>query len=272
MVVTKILEAILYAGSQSVTFTDSEIPNSLLRIYSDDNSLIYKSATLSGNTVTVTYDAQINNKNIALEIVKSGLDIVDDLLSTDNSKALSANQGRALKSLIDGIVIPTSYPADDITYDNTDTGMAATNVQDAIDEVFTGVSSGKALIADAITDKGVTTSATDSFATMATNISNIPTGGGGDNPVIGHIYGSMSSFNESYTMTKAGTLIIYGLVLGTNNVVTSKNNVNVTQTYAYATSSPATRMRYWEFSVAVGDVIKVTATGITSAKTLIMIV
>lgn len=58
-------------------------------------------------------------------------------------------------------------------YDNTTSGATATNVQDAIDEVFQSVSNGKELIADAITDKGVSTSATDSFQTMADNIESL---------------------------------------------------------------------------------------------------
>lgn len=49
-----------------------------------------------------------------------------------------------------------------------------------VKEVFQSVSDGKELIASAITDKGVKTDATDTFATMAQNISDIPTVGGGD--------------------------------------------------------------------------------------------
>lgn len=47
----------------------------------------------------------------------------------------------------------------------------------SLNEVFQSVSNGKGLIADAITDKGVITSATDTFATMADNIRRIPSGG-----------------------------------------------------------------------------------------------
>ena len=46
-------------------------------------------------------------------------------------------------------------------------------MQDAIDEVFQSVSNGKTLIAAAITDKGVSTAASDSFATMAGNIESL---------------------------------------------------------------------------------------------------
>ena len=55
--------------------------------------------------------------------------------------------------------------------------FAATDVEGALSELFTSVSSGKTLIAGAITDKGVSTSATDTFSTMATNIGSISGGG-----------------------------------------------------------------------------------------------
>lgn len=48
------------------------------------------------------------------------------------------------------------------------------------EELFTSVSSGKTSIAGAITDKGVSTSASDSFSTMASNIRSIQGGGGTD--------------------------------------------------------------------------------------------
>lgn len=47
------------------------------------------------------------------------------------------------------------------------------SVVDAINELFTSVSNGKSLIAAAITDKGISTAATDSFADMAQNIEDI---------------------------------------------------------------------------------------------------
>lgn len=47
-----------------------------------------------------------------------------------------------------------------------------------LNQLFTSVSDGKSAIAAAITDKGVTTAADASFQTMATNIGQIPSGGG----------------------------------------------------------------------------------------------
>nr|DAN98209.1 MAG TPA: hypothetical protein [Caudoviricetes sp.] len=60
--------------------------------------------------------------------------------------------------------------ASSIEYNNETSSMKATNVQSAIDELFTDVSEGKTLIATAVTDKGVETAATDSFSTMADKI------------------------------------------------------------------------------------------------------
>ena len=70
-----------------------------------------------------------------------------------------------------------AFPASLVDYNNTTSGMAATTVQAAVDELFTSVSEGKSLIAAAVTDKGVETAATDSFATMAEKIGQIELGG-----------------------------------------------------------------------------------------------
>ena len=68
-----------------------------------------------------------------------------------------------------------SYSGSEVNYSNTVTGMNATNVQDAVDELFTSVSNGKATVASAITDKGVSTANDATFATMAANIGKIDT-------------------------------------------------------------------------------------------------
>lgn len=51
-----------------------------------------------------------------------------------------------------------------------------------VNELFTSVSNGKSQVAGAITDKGVPTSANDTFGTMASNISKIQSGGGSSDP------------------------------------------------------------------------------------------
>ena len=70
-----------------------------------------------------------------------------------------------------------SLSATNVSYSNSSTSSIITSnqVQGAIDELFQSVSDGKSLIAEAITDKGVNTSSSASFATMALNIMNIKT-------------------------------------------------------------------------------------------------
>lgn len=60
-----------------------------------------------------------------------------------------------------------------VGYNNEGTGITATNVQDAVTELFTSVSEGKAAIAAAITDKGVATAADATFQQMAEKIGEI---------------------------------------------------------------------------------------------------
>lgn len=70
--------------------------------------------------------------------------------------------------------------------ENTEAGKAVDAL--AIKEVFTSVSSGKSLIASAITDKGVQTDATATFAEMADNIGNIQGESSGGNCPISSPY------------------------------------------------------------------------------------
>lgn len=74
-----------------------------------------------------------------------------------------------------GAILGQTPTASNVTYNNSQTSsiITGTNVQQAIDQLFTSVSNGKGLIASAITDKGVSTSASDTFAQMATNIGSI---------------------------------------------------------------------------------------------------
>ena len=107
MIISKILESTLEAGSTSVSFNDSDIPNSIISINCTDPELFPSSSSLSGNVLTLTYDAQTTDKYIAVYLIKDGLEIVDNVTSEDSDKALSAKQGKVLKDAIDNINIPT---------------------------------------------------------------------------------------------------------------------------------------------------------------------
>ena len=77
-----------------------------------------------------------------------------------------------------GAILGQTPTASNVTYNNSQTSsiITGTNVQQAIDQLFTSVSDGKTQIASAITDKGVSTSASDTFAQMAANIGSIAVG------------------------------------------------------------------------------------------------
>lgn len=141
--VSKILEATLTAGSTSVTFTDSDIPNSLIRVYSSDSNIIPESRILSGNSLTVIYAPQTNNIGVALEIVKQGLDIVDNVLSEDTDKALSAKQGYLLNAAIGDVSDGLSTLAE--TVDNLN---IPENITDLNDVILTSPTEGQILSID----------------------------------------------------------------------------------------------------------------------------
>ena len=159
MTVTKILEQTLSAGSTSVSFTDADIPNSLIRVYSSNSDLIPVSRILSGNTLTVTYEAQTNAIDVAVEIVKAGLDIVDNLTSTDADKALSAKQGNllniAIKNNADNIQtlsdnLDTLSGNLDTLSDRVDNLDIPDNITDLDDVIVSNIQSGQVLAWDGI--------------------------------------------------------------------------------------------------------------------------
>lgn len=83
----------------------------------------------------------------------------------------------------------------------------------AVNDCFQSVSDGKALVASAITDKGVSTDATATFSQMATNISSIktettPTAGNKNTAQKGHNGQGSSSATASINLPANGTYIV----------------------------------------------------------------
>lgn len=207
MVVRKILEATLIAGSTSVTFTDTDIPNSLLRVYCSRSSLFPISQTLSGNSVTVTYKAQDANIGVALEIVKSGLDIIDDLLTDDSTKALSANQGYVLKGLIDDIVIPT----------------VPENITDLDDVSVTSIQNGQVLAWNSTTEKFENVNQSGGGSDIFIDTSNV---------IFSTTYEATSaSYEYSYTATQDCYVCIQGTASPNNVTSCYIDNVMVETCY-----------------------------------------
>lgn len=84
--------------------------------------------------------------------------------------------------------------------------------KDELNELKNSVSNGKTLIADAITDKGVPTSATDTFQTMANNIRDINGGGSG------------GATEEFY-----GDIVVNKTTVNVNNVDTDSIKIKLNQ-------------------------------------------
>ena len=135
--VAKILETTLTAGQTTVSFNDSDIPNSLIRVYTTNPDLFPIQQSLSGNVLTVAFEAQSSNVGVALEIVKQGLTVADNLTTESSDQALSAKQGKVLKGLIDGIVIPT----------------VPENITDLDDVEVSDIQDGQVLAWDSVTEK-----------------------------------------------------------------------------------------------------------------------
>ena len=114
-----------------------------------------------------------NQKNYTDQKTQAIVDDVNENFENVNKTITQLNDG--LNSSVSSLT--NSINGVDDKVDTLDTEVG--NLESNMNELFQSVSDGKEVIAEAITDKGVTTSATDSFSTMANNIMNINTSGGG---------------------------------------------------------------------------------------------
>lgn len=150
----------------------------------------------------------------------------DNTLSTTQKEIPKAinevnDKINSVKTDLENVVIynPDDTDEDFITADNiafSDSNFTATNVKGAISELFQSASNGKQLIANAITGKGVETSADDSFQTMANNIGNIQNSGAGITPV-----GTKKiSENGTYDVTNFASVVVNVQSGGGSNIET----------------------------------------------------
>lgn len=147
--VSKILEGTLVAGSTTVTFTDADLPNSLIRVFSTNANIYPSQISLSGTTLTVRYEEQTSSIGVAVEMIKSGLTVYDDLDSSSSEYALSAAQGKALNDEIGSLAGSTSEAFSD-AYDY----IGSMEITDLSDVGFSSPSQGQVLGFDS--DLGIT--------------------------------------------------------------------------------------------------------------------
>ena len=82
---------------------------------------------------------------------------------------------KELKNELDNMEDDTTKLSEEVEELKNELDNIEQQLQEEINEVFQCVSNAKKIIAEAITDKGVETSATDTFQTMANNINKINT-------------------------------------------------------------------------------------------------
>lgn len=148
--ISKILEGTLASGATSISFTDADIPNSFIRIGSTDPDLMPVSQSLSGTTLTITYEAQSSSKGIVVNLVKAGISVIDALTSDDADNALSAKQGKTLKGLIDALGTPALSDLTDVDFTSLTDGDII--VYDGINQKF--INNSMPSIPSNITDLG----------------------------------------------------------------------------------------------------------------------
>ena len=106
-----------------------------------------------------------------------------------------------------GVVATTAISSTNITYQNK-------TVNSALDELYNEATTGKELVAAAITNKGIATTSSDTYETMATNISSIDTDHTEINQKINNLEskhksdiasltGSITSLNQNLTVLKS---------------------------------------------------------------------
>lgn len=137
-VITKLLEGTLAVGQTSISFTDSDIPNSFIRVGCTNDDLFPSDMRISSNTLTITYDAQSSALGVIVELVKDDLSVIDNLTSESQTDALSANQGSVLKGLIDNITSITELNGlDDVSI--TDPAAGDILTYDSVNETWDNI-------------------------------------------------------------------------------------------------------------------------------------
>ena len=125
-----------------------------------------------------------------------------------------------------GVIAATTISSKNVTYQNK-------TVNNALDELYNEATTGKELVATAITNKGISTTSTDTYQTMATNINNIDTNHteinqklsnleSKHNTDIASLTGSINSINQDRAI---GILSYPSTATPQQNVAIKRNNV-----------------------------------------------
>ena len=171
-------------GLEDVSAQYKDIANLSLVKSADGKVYIKKQdGTLIGTGVEVGGDVDLSK--ITMSVSGQTLKLLNNgkqLTSVDLPEGTGEVPDNTVLYEEDSESVGDAITAENITIKDASNNFTAINVEGALSELFQSASNGKTLIANAITGKGVSTNASDSFQTMATNIDNINGGSGGITP------------------------------------------------------------------------------------------
>lgn len=139
-------------------------------------------------------NSQIRNQDFSSFAKVTDVQALDEKLSDEIETGLTAQKNYTDQK--------TNQIVSDVNANFQEVEGAISTLNGTVNNLFGSVSNGKSQIAGAITDKGVPTSANDSYSTMASNIRAIPTGGGG------------SGTDPNYVNTSDATATANDILLG----------------------------------------------------------
>lgn len=166
------LDYIMDTFNQLVAMLTGEWGDGTGRIYDlvdDAVSLANQALVAAQNCVQKTGDTMTGHLNISL-VPASDYNVVNKKYVDDTIDAELAEPINRITTLENW---KTNLDATQIKLDNAN--FSSTNINDGMNELFISVSNGKAIVAAAITGKGVETASDASFKTMADNINAILT-------------------------------------------------------------------------------------------------
>lgn len=114
------------ADALGLRVTDSE---------TDVSTLQSQMATATGNITTLNTSVAGLQTEVASKASATALNNLTVKVGTGNLNTTAQNCVDAINEVLAEIPSGGNVPADEVTYNNTDSGLTATNVQDAIDEV-----------------------------------------------------------------------------------------------------------------------------------------
>ena len=223
----------------------------------DNNGEKFAPKTLSSQMVTNEWtlfaeDIQTQIAEIiesSVEITKAEYEALGDSVLTDGKTYFITDVNNDISIDNSGSTVPVIKNATDIIYDNTESDIEASNVQDAIDYLvsndsniqtqindintniescFQSVSNGKTLVASAITDKGIETSSDATFETIANNINSLKLGSG--NAITGDVL-SGKTFTNNDGVEYTGSMTNNGAISKTITPSTSSQSYTVPKGY-----------------------------------------